>query len=374
MDAVFSDRLRARAKEIGFDGLGVAAVAGDAPGADNYRDWIGKGYHGSMTWMEREGGRRDPAVLLPGARSVVVTMTNYFHPDPPPASPSRGVVARYARGNGDYHGLVRKRLAELAEWIRTETGCVTKACVDTSALLERDWAIHAGLGGRGKHTLLLTRAFSSWVFLGEILTTAEIPADAPFGKDPCGTCSKCIEICPTRAIVAPYVLDARRCIAYLTIENRGPIPREMREPMGNLVFGCDLCQEVCPWNRFAKVSHEASFLPREELRAPLLSELADRAGRTDAAFDAAFAGSPVRRARREGFLRNVAVALGNAGTADAEPPLGRLLEDPSPLVRSHAAWGLGRIGTESARARLAERRWWEDDAAVLEEIDDALGM
>ena len=373
MEPDFADRLRDRAREIGFDGLGVAAVAGDGPGAEKYRDWIARGYHGTMTWMEREGGRCDPAALLPGARSVVVAITNYFHPDPPTASSARGVVSRYARGNGDYHGLVQKRLDALASWIRSRIGGDTKACVDTSAILERDWAIRAGLGGRGKHTLLLTREFSSWVFLGEILTTAEILPDAPYEKDPCGTCAKCIDICPTRAIVAPYVLDARRCIAYLTIENRGPIPREMREAMGNLVFGCDLCQEVCPWNRFAKESKEASFLPRKDLRAPLLSDLADRAGHTEAEFAAAFAGSPVRRARREGFLRNVAVALGNSQDAEAEAPLGRLLEDSSALVRAHAAWGLGRIGSETARARLAERRWWEDDAAVLEEINLAIG-
>jgi epoxyqueuosine reductase len=276
-----------------------------------------------------------------------------------------GRISRYAWGD-DYHEVLQSKLRELVSFIERDLGGRARPCVDTSALLEKGWAERAGLGWQGKHSNVLSKDLSSWFFLGEVVTDLELVPDEPQRRNHCGTCVRCIDVCPTRAIVAPYVLDSRRCISYLTIEHRGPIPRELRPLMGNWIFGCDLCLDVCPWNKFAKAASEASFFPREGNLEPSLIEFA-RMSREE--FQRRFRNSPVRRARYAGFLRNVCVALGNSGTAEAIPALRRILDHGEPLVRGHAAWALGRLGDGTA---LRNRRDVERDPWVLEEIEAAL--
>jgi epoxyqueuosine reductase len=282
--------------------------------------------------------------------------------------PSRGAISCYAWGR-DYHREVRSRLEALRAALAARfPGCRTHPFVDTSPVLEKALAADAGLGWRGKHTNLLRKRAGSWFFLGGLATDLDLEPDRP-ARDHCGTCTRCIDVCPTRAIVAPYVLDARLCISYLTIEHRGSIPRELRTAIGNRVFGCDDCQEVCPWNRFAVATSIEAFLPRAESLNPALPDLF---ALSRSEWNRRFKKTPVRRAGYEGFLRNVAVALGNWGAPEAVPALLPRLEDPSALVRGHVAWALGRIGTPAARAALASRRAQELDAGVLQEIDLAL--
>jgi len=359
--------IRGRALQLGFDKAGIAPV-GSLPRSEFYRRWVAEGMHGEMGYMEREGPRLDAELLLPGARSVVCVLKNYYRGVPRTRDALRGAISRYAWGE-DYHRVLGEKLRLLGEFVEHETGAKTKICVDTSAVLEKLWARQAGLGWQGKHTNLLSRDFSSWFFLGEILVAAALEPDRPHEKDYCGRCTRCIDVCPTRAIVAPYVLDARRCISYLTIEHRGPIPRELRSSMGNLIFGCDLCLEACPWNKFAREARESEFGPRDGLAAPALGELMEL---TEEGFRKRFRGSAVLRARRSGFLRNVAVALGNSGSPEAVAPLARGLRDADPLVRSHAAWGLGRLGTPEARRELKRAAEEEADCEVREEIAAAL--
>jgi epoxyqueuosine reductase len=357
--------IKDKARELGFEKAGIARV-GTAPHAEFLREWLGRGFHGGMEYMARDPERRaDPARLLPGARSVVCVAKNYFVAEPACRDPRAGRVSRYAWGE-DYHEVLHGKLRELARFVEG-LGGRAKACVDTAAILEKPWAQAAGLGWEGKHSNLIARDLGSWFFLGEVVTDLELEPDPPHRKDYCGTCTRCIDQCPTGAIVAPYVVDARRCISYLTIEHRGPIPRELRPQLGNLIFGCDICQDVCPWNKFARPAPEKEFLPREGLRAPALVELL---GMTREEFARRFRGSPVKRARYAGFLRNVAVALGNSGDREAVPALERALAHEEPLVRAHAAWALGRLGAADA---LRRRRPAESDPAVLEEIDAALG-
>jgi epoxyqueuosine reductase len=241
--------------------------------------------------------------------------------------------------------------------------------VDTAPVLEKLWAVQAGLGWQGKHSNLITRSHASWVFLGEILTNLPLVPDRPFERDHCGRCTRCMDACPTGAIVAPYVIDARRCISYWTIEHRGVIPREMRAAIGNLIFGCDICQEVCPWNKFARRTDEEAFAPLDGLAAPRLSDLA---ALTEEEFRRRFRQSPIRRAKRQGFVRNVVIALGNTQDPAALPPLRRALEDADPVVRLHAAWALGRIGGAEARRALECRLRVESDPDVRAEIEWAL--
>ncbi|HKS16670.1 MAG TPA: tRNA epoxyqueuosine(34) reductase QueG, partial [Planctomycetota bacterium] len=280
-----------------------------------------------------------PARYDPGAKSVVCVAQNYYTGPRGPVGPAEGLVSRYAWGE-DYHDVLGERLGRLRDFIASR-GARARVCVDTSAVLEKLWARAAGIGWQGKHTNLISKELSSWFFLGEILVDAELEPDAPFEEDHCGTCTACIDVCPTRAIVAPYVLDARKCISYLTIEHRGPIPRELRPLMGNLIFGCDLCLDVCPWNKFAQVTRDPAFQPRPDLSAPKLVEFL---GMTDAEFRRRFKGSPILRAKRGGFLRNVCVALGNSGDVSAIPALEvKGLTDADPLVREHAAWAIERL-------------------------------
>ncbi len=375
-----SERIRSRAHEMGFGAVGVAPVRPSDYG-DAYAHWIGQGMHGEMAYLAREDAvakRRNPAVLVPGARSAVVVALEYFNADAHPqaaADPSRGIVARYAR-NDDYHELMKERLIALQDWINAELLPVHgRAYVDTGAVLERELAQRAGLGWYGRNTMLIQPRRGSYWFLGVILLDVELAYDVPFAHEHCGTCSACVSACPTGALLgrdetgAPR-MDARRCISYLTIELRGPIPRDLRPLVGNRVYGCDICQEVCPWNRFATPSAEEAFLAREGLDGPRLIEWMTM---TQEEFSARFKGSPIKRAKRRGLLRNVAVALGNWGAPEAVPALAVALNDEEPLIRGHAAWALGRIGTEAARQALSGRADLEEDAWVREEIGAALG-
>jgi epoxyqueuosine reductase len=353
--AVLADEIRRAARDLGFEKVGIARIA-PLGQEDRYAEWLRRQYHGRMAYMARRIEERlDPRRYLAGARSMVVVAKNYY------TGGAGAPISRYAQG-GDYHELMTGRLRALAARIEA-AGARARACVDTAPVLEKLWAVRAGLGWQGKHSNLITRDYASWVFLGEVITDAALAPDAPFGRDHCGTCVRCIDACPTRAIVAPYVVDANRCIAYLTIEHRGVIPRALRAPIGNLIFGCDICQEVCPWNKFARVTPEEAFVPRD------LPSLAALARLTPREFRRRFRGSPILRARRGGFVRNVVIALGNSGAPEAVEPLAEALADADPLVRLHAAWALGRLG---ATAPLRAREAVEADPEVLNEIRDAL--
>ena len=324
-----------------------------------------------MTWMAEKADRRgDPRALWPDARSIVMLGVNYG-PDADPLSilkhRTRGGISVYARGD-DYHEVIKPRLKAIARWLVEKAGGEVKVFVDTAPVMEKPLAEAAGVGWQGKHTNLVSRQFGSWLFLGAIFTTLDLPPDEP-ERDHCGACRACLDICPTAAFPAPYRLDARRCISYLTIEHKGPIARELRPLMGNRIYGCDDCLAVCPWNKFAQAGHEAKLSARETLRAPALAELAKL---DDVGFRTLFKKSAVKRIGRARFLRNVAIAIGNS----AEPALAgaaeHLLDDPSPLVRGAAIWALGRLD----RSRLVERanrlRAVESDAGVAAEWTAAL--
>ncbi len=319
-----------------------------------------------MDWMEaRSGERADPRRLWPDIRSVVMLGLNYGPETDPLATldqTDRATISVYARGR-DYHDVIKGRLKQLAGFLASRAGADVKVFVDTAPVAEKALAEAAGLGWQGKHTVLVSREFGNWLFLGAIYTTAEIPPDEP-GEDRCGSCRRCLDACPTAAFPAPYVLDARRCISYLTIEHKGHIPRDLRPLMGNRIFGCDDCLAVCPWNKFAVAGREAKLQAREELNAPRLAELA---ALDDAAFRALFAGSPVKRAGRDRFVRNVLVAIGNSGRPELAPVAAGLLGDASPLVRAVAVWAYRRLDPEGAAARRPDAVAEEPDEAVREE-------
>ena len=379
--AALSARIRNRARAMGFDRVGIAPVHASAQG-DAYDQWVALGMHGEMAYLSREDAvakRKNPDVLVPGAKSAIVVALEYLPSadDAATADSSRGIVARYAR-NDDYHELMKARLIALQEWIDRELVAVNgRAYVDTGAILERELGSRGGLGWQGKNTMLIHPRRGSYFFLGEVLVDVELEYDRPFEKDHCGRCRRCLDACPTGALLgrdergAP-VMDARRCISYLTIELRGPIPRELRPLMGNRIYGCDICQECCPFNnpKFVQITREPAFLPREGMDGPRLIEWMTM---TQEEFSTRFKGSPIKRAKRRGLLRNVAVALGNWGSPDAVPALAVALNDEEPLVRGHAAWALGRIGTEAARQVLRGRGEVEADAWVREEIAAGLG-
>jgi len=307
-----------------------------------FERFIAEGQHGDMDWLAATAGRRtDPQVLWPDARSVVMLGLNYG-PDRDPLEilqqRTRGAISVYAQGD-DYHDLIKGKLKAIARWLTANAGGDVKVFVDTAAVMEKPLAASAGLGWQGKHTNLVSRQHGSWLFLGAIFTTLELEADAA-AIDHCGSCQACLDICPTNAFPAPYRLDARRCISYLTIEHKGPIPRELRAPMGNRIYGCDDCLAVCPWNKFAQAGREAKLSARESSRAPKLGELARL---DDAAFRALFAKSPVKRTGRDRFVRNVLIAIGNSGDVALAAETERLLGDPSPLVRGAAVWALARL-------------------------------
>lgn len=334
-----------RALSLGFDRVAVGPA--DPPDRGSaFAAWLDAGYAGGMGYLERGRAKRlDPRRVLPGARSVVAVALNYHQGEPAGAEGWRS-VARYAWGR-DYHDVMTPRLEALLAFLREAAGpdVEGKVYVDTGPVLERDLAARAGLGWIGKNTLLLHQKLGSWFFVGVLLTTADLDWDEQL-PDRCGICRACLDVCPTQAFPAPYVLDARRCIAYLTIEHKGPIPEELREPMGEWVFGCDLCQTVCPWNRKAPITREPAFLPAEPL--PPLSSLLEM---TEGEFEAQFGGTPLTRPKRRGLLRNAAVALGNRRDSAAVPALTRALSDPESLVREHAAWALARISDQEVVSR-----------------------
>ncbi len=322
------------------------------------------GMHGDMDWLETTADRRAaPAALWPDVRSVIMLGLNYG-PDTDPlailARKDRAAISVYAQG-GDYHDLIKKRLKELARWLIAQAGGDVKVFVDTAAVMEKPLAEAAGLGWQGKHTNLVSRQFGSWLFLGAIFTTLDLPAD---GSEPdnCGSCRACLDICPTAAFPAPYRLDARRCISYLTIEHKGPIPRDLRPLMGNRIYGCDDCLAVCPWNKFAQQGREAKLAAREALRAPKLEELVRL---NDAQFRALFTKSPVKRTGRDRFIRNALIAIGNSGDASLADEAKRLLDDASPLVRGAAVWALSRLLERDEVVGLKNEN--EEDESVREE-------
>jgi epoxyqueuosine reductase len=358
------------AKSLGFDCIGVTAPDATGKAGEYFRAFLEAGGHGDMDWLAASPERRmDPRVLWPGVRSIVMLGVNYG-PDENPLdilkARARGAISVYAKGD-DYHDVIKKRLKMLARWLAAKSGEDVKVFVDTAAVMEKPLAQAAGLGWQGKHTNLVSRELGSWLFLGAIYSAAELPRDEP-ERDHCGSCNACQEICPTAAFPAPYKLDARRCISYLTIENKGPIPREFRKSIGNRIYGCDDCLAVCPWNKFAQAGREAKLAAREELRAPLLAELARL---DDAAFRALFSKSPVKRIGRDRFIRNVLIAIGNADDAALAVEAERLLGDASPLVRGAAVWALAQFMAPDAFAALATRAAaGELDAAVRAEWTD----
>ncbi|MCB1496446.1 MAG: tRNA epoxyqueuosine(34) reductase QueG [Bauldia sp.] len=333
------------------------------------RQFLDEGLHGDMAWMAETAERRAaPRTLWPAARSVIMLGMNYG-PDRDPLSglgrKDRATISVYAR-NRDYHDLIKGKLKQVAGRFAARTGAEVKVFVDTAPLMEKPLAAAAGIGWQGKHTNLVSRDFGSWLFLGAILTDCELPADAA-EIDHCGSCRACLDICPTAAFPAPYRLDARRCISYLTIENKGPIPREFRAAMGNRIYGCDDCLAVCPWNKFARVTSEAKLAARDDLDGPPLAEFA---ALDDAAFRARFSGSPVKRIGRDRFVRNVMIAIGNSGMTELRPTAMNLLDDAAPLVRGAAVWALGRLDPAAAREEKARRIGTETDQQVLEEWHD----
>ncbi|RKU34714.1 epoxyqueuosine reductase [Candidatus Poribacteria bacterium] len=406
-----TQQIQRRAHELGFALVGITP-AERSQTLQRYRAWLGNGYAGEMDYLERHLPlKEDPRRLLAEAKSVISLAMNYYTLDPPEllaADPGRGQISRYAWGD-DYHEVIRERLRQLVEFIRqrfaeTEPDC--RICVDTAPILEREYAQKARLGWIGKNTNLINWRSGSWYFLAEVLvnvrleSTAEpqwpvgggsfpssgdsrrvtfagdrppryetMPFSSTVARGSCGTCTRCIEACPTDAIVAPNVLDSRLCISYLTIELKDSIPAELRPKMGNLIFGCDICQEVCPWNSKATPTTESAFYPREGNLAPALLSLVNM---TQAEFSSRFKGSPIKRAKRRGFLRNVLVAIGNWGARKALPALEIALSDGEPLVRSHAAWAVGQIGGETAAKLLQTRLVVEEEPEVIAEIQGAL--
>ncbi len=340
--------IRAEALALGFDAVGFAPAALGDRVREGLAGFLAAGHHGDMGWLAEKGERRcDPRGLWAEARTVIALGMNYW---PGPGSepgiepePERAAVSVYARGR-DYHDVVKKRLKRLAGWLHREFGHEVKVFVDTAPVLEKPLAALAGLGWQGKHTNLVSRSFGSWLFLGEIYTTLELRPDPP-GVDRCGGCRRCLDVCPTGAFTGPHRLDARRCVSYLTIEQAGPIPLELRPLIGNRVYGCDDCLLVCPWNRFAQACREPALLPSAELIWP---RLADLAGLDDAGFRAFFSGSPVKLIGRDRFIRNVLIAIGNSGVGALEGAARALLADPNPVVAEAAAWAC--FGDTSALA------------------------
>jgi epoxyqueuosine reductase len=327
------------AQQIGFDSCRIAACTAPAH-ATEFREWLRDGAHGEMHYMERgEEKRCDPQKVLPSARSIVVLALNYFQGEQVQTSEAaaKRKIARYAWGD-DYHQVIESKLDKIDKFLR-DFGGQQKCYVDTGPILERDHAAQAGIGWHGKNTMLIDERLGTWFFLAEILTTLELPPDQSVA-DRCGTCERCIKACPTGAITAPHRLDARRCISYLTIELKGSIPLELRPLVGDRIFGCDDCLDACPWNRFAQISHETAFAARHSTIGMSLREYLEL---TDAEFRAVFKNSPIIRIKRRGFLRNVCVALGNAGDVSDIPALERALADEEPLIAEHAEWAIHQI-------------------------------
>jgi epoxyqueuosine reductase len=337
-----AEQLRAQAREVGFDACRFASAADAWHAGARLAEFVDAGRHGEMGWMETTRERRShPTAMWSEARSAIVLGTSYGPATNPLAAlerRDRAAISVYAQGD-DYHEVIKKRLKALARWLVAAAPCEVKVFVDTAPLMEKPLAERAGLGWQGKHTNLVSREHGSWLFLGSILTTLDLPPDAAEPSH-CGSCSACLDVCPTKAFPAPYQLDARRCISYLTIEHAGPVPREFRAALGNRIYGCDDCLAVCPWNKFAAVARESAFHAREALQSPALAQLVRL---DDAAFRALFAKSPVKRIGRDRFVRNVLYAIGNSGEAGLAADARALLDDPCDVVRDAAAWAMERL-------------------------------
>ena len=367
-----AQRIKAQGTALGFDLVGISPVHQPTHG-ESFAEWLRRDYHGEMEYMARTAEKRlHPGEFLPWARSAVSVALNYntSYGREAEAEGIRGWVSRYAWGD-DYHDVMHAKLTRLLEYVRAEAGNEVQGriFVDAGPVLDREAGARAGIGWYGKNTNLLSMQIGSFFFLGELFLSLDLEWDRPI-RDRCGQCRLCLDACPTNAFVGPYVLDARKCISYLTIELKGAIPRELRPLMGNHIFGCDICQDVCPYNTKVKPTKEQAFHPREGLHAP---ELIPLLSLSETEFQAKFAGSPILRAKRRGFLRNVCVALGNLKRPEAMPALIRTLQsDPDPLVRGHAAWALGQIRAPEAEAALRATGSRETDPTVLSEIESAI--
>jgi len=367
MSTHLKELVLAEARAAGFDTARVTTPAASGPVvAERLTEFLREGRHGDMAWMETTADRRrHPNAMWPEARSIVMLGMSYA-PDSDPLAvlgePDKGAISCYAQCS-DYHDVVKSGLKRVAGALARESGADVKVFVDTAPLMEKPLGQAAGLGWQGKHTNLVSREHGSWLFLGAIMTSAELEPDAP-EADRCGSCQRCIDVCPTNAFPAPYQLDARRCIAYLTIEHKGHIPAEFRAAIGNRVFGCDDCLAVCPWNKFAEVAHHIKLKARDEVRSPRLAELL---ALDDAAFRRRFAGTPVKRTGRDRVVRNALIAAGNSGDRSLLPAVESLLSDPSPLVRAMAVWALQRLAEPEAWATARRQAWIEMDADVQAE-------
>jgi epoxyqueuosine reductase len=362
--------LQRAARRLGFDAMGVARPDAIPEAKERLTRFLGEGAHGDMAWLETNARRRaDPRLLWPDVRSIIMLGLNYGPGGDPLAilkQRDRGAISVYAQGD-DYHDLIKKRLKALARLLIARAGGDVKVFVDTAAVMEKPLAAAGGLGWQGKHTNLVSRDLGSWLFLGAIFTSIELPPDQS-EADHCGSCRACLDICPTSAFTAPYQLDARRCISYLTIEHKGPIPRALRPLMGNRIYGCDDCLAVCPWNKFARAGQETKLAAREALRAPKLGELASL---DDASFRILFSKSAIKRTGRDRFVRNVLIAIGNSGDSALAAEVERRLTDPSALVRGAAVWALARLNPTRLQD-CAALRSCETDMAVAEEWSAAL--
>ncbi|YBV95552.1 tRNA epoxyqueuosine(34) reductase QueG [Phyllobacteriaceae bacterium JZ32] len=359
--------LAEEAKAVGFDLMAVTTPDAIPQAGERLRQYLADRHHGTMEWMEETAERRaSPSTLWPEVRSIIMLAMNYGPQEDPLAvlkRRDRAAISVYAQ-NRDYHDIIKGKLKQIASRFAARAGGDVKVFVDTAPVMEKPLAAAAGIGWQGKHTNLVSREFGSWLFLGSIFTTAELPPDEP-ETDHCGSCRACLDICPTQAFPAPYRLDARRCISYLTIEHKGPIAPEFRKALGNRIYGCDDCLSVCPWNKFAEEAHEAKLRAREDLKAPRLEALL---ALDDAAFRALFSGSPVKRIGRDRFLRNALIAAGNSGDRTLLPQVEKLLGDPSPLVRGAAVWALGQLAEPQIFIKLRKRlAASEMDDTVLDE-------
>jgi len=367
MSSDLSGALKAEAARIGFAACGIARADAAPRSAERLRAWLADGAHGDMIWMEARAEQRgSPTGLWPEVRSVIALGLSYA-PAQNPLSLAQeaeaGRISVYAQG-GDYHDVVKRKLKELARWLVAASGGDVKVFVDTAPVMEKPLAEAAGLGWQGKHTNLVSRSHGSWLFLGAIFTTLELAPDQP-GALRCGTCNACRDACPTGALPAPFRLDARRCISYLTIEHKGSIPRELRTGIGNRIYGCDDCLAVCPWNKFADAAAaNLAFAPRAELTAPMLADLL---ALDDAGFRQVFSGSPIKRIGRDRMVRNCLIAAGNSGSPGLIGDVRRHLDDPSPVVRGTAAWALGRLDPDVARHERSNRLATEEDESVVRE-------
>lgn len=371
------NKLRTEAARLGFTLFGVT-TASPPQSMPVYLRWLDAGYHGEMAYLAADRAvqrRADPLTILPEAKSIISLGFPYSRPDeslPPPGDGIYGRVSAYAWGR-DYHDLIPPRLEQLSAFLQRETGtaAVSRGYTDTGPILERDFASRAGLGWIGKNSCLINPKAGSYFFLAELLTSFELEPDEPFRADHCGSCRRCIEACPTGCILPDRTIDARRCISYLTIENKGSIAAELRPSLDDWVFGCDICQQVCPWNiRFAEAAGDAEFLPQTQIARPnLIADLS----LSPQGFNRRFIKSPIPRAKRRGYLRNAAIALGNSGSTEAVPALiDSLQTEPEPLIRAHVAWALGRINTRAAKAALVKAQSTENHPEVIEEIKAAL--